>query len=82
VKIKVKLYPNLFQTQDWGKVTSSFALYDNLPDEQLVSNVNIVPFVNGKCLVIQLDNGNWEMPGGTLEPDEDYRTALVRELIE
>lgn len=76
------LYPNLLQTYNWGKVISSFQVFNDLPPESLISNVNIVPFINEKCVLIRLDNGNWEIPGGTLEPNENYLSALKRELIE
>lgn len=75
-------YPNLLQTYDWGKVVSTFEIGNDVPSEQLISNVNIVPFIEEKCVLIRLDNGKWEMPGGTLEPNERYLSALQRELIE
>lgn len=75
-------YPNLCQTYDWGKVVSHFAISGELPAEQLISNVNIVPFIDDKCVIIRLDDGKWEMPGGTLEANEDYATAIKRELME
>lgn len=81
--INKERYPNLLQTYDWGNVISNFELSNGLPPVPLISNVNIVPFTNEKkCVLIRLDNGNWEMPGGTLEPNEDYLSALKRELIE
>jgi 8-oxo-dGTP diphosphatase len=73
-----ELYPNLLRTYDWGKVISNFEVSHDLPPEPMVSNVNIVPFINEKCVLIQLDNGNWEMLGETLEPREDYLSALKR----
>ncbi|GIP36053.1 NUDIX hydrolase [Paenibacillus sp. J2TS4] len=78
--VNKKLYPNLFQTYDWGQIISQFDVYS--PPESLISNVNIVPFLDEKCILIQLDNGHWEMPGGTLEPEEHYQSALIRELME
>ncbi|MFD0870175.1 MULTISPECIES: NUDIX hydrolase [Paenibacillus] len=76
-----KRYPNLFQTNVWGQAISQFDV--DLPPEPLISNVNIVPFLDDeKCILIRLDNGNWEMPGETLEPDEHYQSALMRELME
>ncbi|HEV2107242.1 MAG TPA: NUDIX domain-containing protein [Thermomicrobiales bacterium] len=44
--------------------------------------MNTVPFVGDQVLVVQLDNGQVEMPGGTLEPGEHYEEAIARELVE
>jgi 8-oxo-dGTP pyrophosphatase MutT (NUDIX family) len=41
-----------------------------------------VPFIGDQCLIIRLQNGNWEIPGGTLEPDEGYLDTIRRELLE
>lgn len=81
LNVNKELYSNLFQEHNWGKIISSFEVFNNVP-ERLISNVNIVPFINNKCILIQLDNGNWEIPGGTLEANENYQSALVRELVE
>jgi 8-oxo-dGTP pyrophosphatase MutT (NUDIX family) len=75
-------YRNLFQTYSWGQIVSKFEVLNSLPPQSLISNVNIVPFLGEKCVLVRLDNGKWEMPGGTLEPDEDYLTAIQRELLE
>jgi 8-oxo-dGTP diphosphatase len=60
------------------------AQFENLdmPPPHLISNVNVVPYVGDQWLVIRLENGNWEIPGGTLEPDESYLDAARRELLE
>lgn len=73
-------YPALFQRIAWGRVDAQFELF--VPPDDKVSNVSIVPFVGDRCVVIQLSNGRWEMPGGTLEKDESYVAALKRELVE
>ncbi|MDQ6421751.1 NUDIX hydrolase [Paenibacillus sp. LHD-117] len=33
-------------------------------------------------MIFQVDNGMWELPGGTLEPGERYMEALRREVME
>ena len=48
----------------------------------MISNVNIAPFVGDKWVVIRLQSGDWEIPGGTLEPNETYAEAIRRELLE
>lgn len=75
-------YPNLFHLYNWGDSTSEFEVFEHIPSESLISNVNIVPFIDEKCVLIQLDNGKWEIPGGTKELGEDHITTLRRELIE
>ncbi|CAG7643262.1 NUDIX domain-containing protein [Paenibacillus allorhizosphaerae] len=75
-------YPHLFQPHHWTNRISQFELFDAVPSESLISNVNMVPFQGDDCVVIRLENGQWEIPGGTLEPEEHYVTALRRELIE
>src|SRR4051812_25450823 len=73
-------YPNLFRKSTWGKIESEFTM--DLPENTLISNVNVVPFIGNQCVVIRLDNGLWEIPGGTLEKGEHYNDAIKRELIE
>lgn len=34
------------------------------------NNINIVPFMHNQCVLIRLENGQWEIPGGTLEKSE------------
>jgi 8-oxo-dGTP pyrophosphatase MutT (NUDIX family) len=77
-------YPHLFAPVfwEWGPMQAQFMQLDVLSPEDLISNVNIVPYVGNQWLVIRLENGNWEIPGGTLEPDEYYLEALERELLE
>ncbi|MBD2863984.1 NUDIX hydrolase [Paenibacillus oceani] len=77
---KNERYANLFQNATWGKIESEFIM--EVPHESLISNVNVVPFINNECIVIRLENGEWEIPGGTLEKDENYFATIKRELIE
>lgn len=74
-------FPALSRVIDWGIVQSEFALTNTI-DESLVSNVSIIPFSGSKCVVFQIDNGNWELPGGTLEEGERYIDGLRREVME
>jgi 8-oxo-dGTP diphosphatase len=73
-------YANLFHKATWGKIESEFIM--GIPKENLIANVNIVPFINTECVVIRLENGEWEIPGGTLEKDESYLETIRRELME
>ncbi|MBD0380979.1 NUDIX hydrolase [Paenibacillus sedimenti] len=73
-------YSNLFKKATWGKIESEFTM--EMPEENLISNVNMVPFINEKCVIIRLESGEWEIPGGTLEKNELYADTIRRELIE
>ncbi|WP_440117745.1 NUDIX hydrolase [Paenibacillus sp. QZ-Y1] len=74
-------FPALSTSIHWGTVAAEFRLND-IVDETLVSNVSIIPFVGDQVVVFQIDNGLWELPGGTLEPEEKYMDGLKRELME
>ncbi|MAS36005.1 MAG: NUDIX hydrolase [Anaerolineaceae bacterium] len=52
------------------------------PPAALISNVNCVPFVGDFCVVITLERGSLELPGGTCEPGESCEETLRRELLE
>lgn len=74
--------PNLFGDTIWGALKCRFELRDSPPPASLISSVNIVPFVGGQVLMIRLQSGEWEIPGGTLEPGENHVHAIRRELVE
>jgi 8-oxo-dGTP pyrophosphatase MutT (NUDIX family) len=74
-------FQNLFAVRDWGFMTWQFAQVSD-PPRQLIANVNMVPFVGDDVVVIHLSNGKWEIPGGTLEPNEAYLQTITRELLE
>jgi 8-oxo-dGTP diphosphatase len=63
-------------------VEAVFALRDTLPPPALISNVNVVPFVGDRAVVLRLPDGRPELPGGTREPDEGYLETLRRDLRE
>ncbi len=75
-------FPVLSNTIDWGIVQSKFSLIQQVEDESLISNVSIIPHIGDRYVIIQLENGKWELPGGTLEPGEHYMDGLKRELME
>ncbi|MGE5224611.1 MAG: NUDIX hydrolase [Omnitrophica WOR_2 bacterium] len=77
-------YPHLFQevTWPWGPARARFVLLDSAPPASLISNVNLVPYTGSRWVMIRLTDGAWDLPGGTLEPGEDYSSALHRELME
>ena len=75
-------YPDLFAEATWGAIRFQFEVLNAPPEERLISNVNILPFIGDSCVVIKLDSGEWEVPGGTKEPGEMHLDAAKRELME
>jgi 8-oxo-dGTP pyrophosphatase MutT (NUDIX family) len=77
-------YPHLFQevTWPWGPTKAKFILIEKTIPAHLISKINIVPRMAGQWVMIRLKDGSWDIPGGTLEPGEDYMTAIRRELME
>ncbi len=78
-------FPHLFREViwPWGPTRAVFEYHESLPPAHLISNVNFVPFVDEKrCLILRLQDNSWEIPGGTLEPAEQYLDTIRRELRE
>ena len=75
-------FPNLFGSTSWGTVTCEFEPLNEMPPLNLISNVNLIPFRGDRWLILRLQTGEWEVPGGTLEPGESYSDAIRRELME
>ena len=75
-------FPHLFQDTIWGALKCRFELCRVPPPAGLIGNVNLIPFVGDRWVMIRLQDGTWEIPGGTLEPDESYLQTICRELEE
>lgn len=75
-------FPTLFREATWGPLTCRFQLGDSPSPADLIGNVNLVPFLGDRWLLIRLCKGAWDVPGGTLEPGESYPQAMRRELLE
>jgi 8-oxo-dGTP diphosphatase len=76
-------YPSLFRPVTWfGTTDVQFERLTAPPDTALIANINIVPYIGDKWLVLRMADGHWDIPGGTLEPGESYPECLRRELFE
>ncbi len=75
-------FPHLFNVTYREPIEMQFHLFQSPPPDNLISNVNLVPYVGDKWLIIQVDNYFWELPGGTREPNEAHVDTLQRELLE
>lgn len=77
-------YPHLFceVLWEWGPIRAEFIQLNSAPPLDLIANVNLVPRVGDKWVLLQHTNDAWDFPGGTLEPGETYMDTLQRELLE
>ncbi|KOR90138.1 NUDIX hydrolase [Paenibacillus solani] len=78
----LSLCPTLSNDIHWGVVRARFAFGEKIEEESKVSNVTILPFEGDRCIIFQVVDGSWELPGGTLEPGESYMEGLRREVRE
>ena len=78
----MRQYPDLFKPAVWSEIVAVQFYAAQVADESLIGNVNIVPFVGDKVVIVRTEAGTYEIPGGTLEPDEPYLETIKRELME
>lgn len=79
--LNMKEFPALSSVVTWGNVEAKFTFMKKI-NSALVSNVSIIPYVGDKYVIFQIDNGMWELPGGTLEAGERFMDAVKREVME
>lgn len=76
-------FPVLHNFQlSWGAATGYFRFSRTLPAEDMISSIRLAPYTQDGWLIVNLTNGEWEIPGGTREPNEDFETTIRREMLE
>ncbi len=78
-------YPELTSPQEvtWGSTRMRYRFELQPSDPTLISNVRCAAFVGDRLVLIDTEEyGVSAFPGGTLEENEDWRSALERELLE
>jgi len=77
-------FPHLFREVlwEWGPIHAEFKQLDAEPPLDRIANINLVPRAGDDWVLLQHNNGAWDIPGGTLEPGEAYMDTLQRELLE
>ncbi|WP_100835636.1 NUDIX hydrolase [Kitasatospora fiedleri] len=75
-------YPALHAPQrwEWGGIDAQFST--DLPPDELITNIHLVGFAEGRVVLCRDVRGHWFLPGGTREAAESVESCLERELRE
>jgi 8-oxo-dGTP diphosphatase len=75
-------FPHLHAPQRWawGGIDAQFSV--ELQPDELITNIHVVGFTEGRVVLCRDARGHWFLPGGTREADESVESCLVRELRE
>ncbi|MFF0392352.1 NUDIX domain-containing protein [Kitasatospora sp. NPDC004615] len=68
------------QRWEWGGMDVQFTT--ELPPDELVTNIHLVGFTEGRVVLCRDVRGHWFLPGGTREAAESIESCLARELRE
>ena len=78
-----RLVRDLPALQSRASAGIDFVNFDCEVVESRCGSSYVIPFVSEtKCLVTLRENGRWVLPGGTLEPEENWLQAAHREIME
>ena len=74
----------IYDNISWLPAGSSIELFrgGTLPDRALITTTHILCFSALDMLMVKHEERGWDVPGGHLEPGEDVKMALDRELLE
>ena len=76
-------YPVLSEEKGQLRPNIHFRGFESEPASTICGASYVIPFVSDShCLVTRRENGKWVLPGGTLEPGENWEEAGRRELLE
>ncbi|MFI6446738.1 NUDIX hydrolase [Kitasatospora sp. NPDC050543] len=75
-------FPHLHAPQRWawGGYDAQFSAV--LPPDELITNIHVVGFSQGRVVLCRDVRGHWFLPGGTREAQESVEACLERELRE
>ena len=78
-----KLTSGLPALRQHGRQGVEFIPFDAKFANEYCGSSYVIPFVSEtECLVTRRSNGKWVLPGGTLEPGENWIEAAHRQLME
>lgn len=76
-------YPTLSGSKGQLRPNVCFRKFEEGLASTICGSSYVIPFVSDShCLVTRRSNGQWVLPGGTLEPGETWEGAGRRELME
>ena len=76
----IAAYPELVRTTSQGVAVAFVPLTEV---HGTITSAYAVPYLDrDTCLVVRRRDGNWTIPGGTIQPEETWEETLRREILE